>query len=92
MSISGIGGAGSSASALAALRLALRQTQPGSAAPAAPTAAPAAAAAPPATPDAALQDVVARAQFTTSLRIASAAVEQVGVAAQSYDPPALAPE
>ena len=96
MAIGGIG-QGGSASALAALKLALRQAAPGAGAsgagaagegtPAAAAAAPAA----PATPDAVLQDVVARAQFSSSLRVASAAVEQVDTVLRTYDAAAPAP-
>jgi hypothetical protein len=79
MAVGGIGPGGGAGSALLMLRLALRQTAPGAGAGSA--AAPAA----PATPDAVLQDVVARAQFSASLRVAGAAVEQVDILLQTYD-------
>jgi hypothetical protein len=79
MAVGGIGPGGGAGSALLMLRLALRQAAPGAgsgsaAAPAAPT-----------TPDALLQDVVARAQFSASLRVAGAAVEQVDTLLRTYD-------
>ena len=79
MAVGGIGPGGGAGSALLTLRLALRQTAPGAgtgtaAAPAAPT-----------TPDEVLQDVVARAQFSASLKVAGAAVEQVDTMLQTYD-------
>ena len=85
MAVGGIGPGGGAGSALLTLRLALRQTAPGAgvgtaAAPAAPQ-----------TPEAVLQDVVARAQFSSSLRVASAAVEQVDTVLRTYDAAAPAP-
>jgi hypothetical protein len=89
MAVGGIG-SGGAGSALLALRLALRQAQPGAGAPAGGAEAAAGAAAP-TTPDAVLQDVVARAQFTASVRVAQTAVEQVDTVLQTYDAAAGAP-
>ena len=80
MSVHGIGSG--SPSALYALRLALRRTQPGGGA-AGPGAA--AAEAGGATPEALLQDIVGRAQFLASVRAAAAAVEQVGTLLATFD-------
>jgi hypothetical protein len=84
MAINGIGPGGGSAASLQVLRLALRQTQPGAGDPAAAPA-PAAGVQAPVTPDAAMQDIVARAQFSASLRVASTAVENVATVLQTYD-------
>jgi hypothetical protein len=88
MAIGGIGSGGGAGSALLTLRLALRQSAPaGGAAGAASAAAPAA----PTTPDAMMQEAVARAQFSASLKVAGAAVEQVDVMLRTYDAAAGAP-
>ena len=84
MAIGGIGPVGGGGSALLTLKLALRQTAPGAGMAAAP------AAAAPDTPEGVLQDVVARAQFTASLQVASAAVEQVDTVMRTYDAAAAA--
>ena len=85
MAINGIGPGGGSAASLQVLRLALRQTQPGAGDPAAAPAPTAAGAQAPVTPDAAMRDIVARAQFSASLRVASTAVENVATVLQTYD-------
>ena len=89
MAVGGIGPGGGAGSALLTLRLALRKAAPGAGSTeAGEGAAPAEA---PLTPDAVLQDVVARAQFTASLRVAQAAVETVNTTLQTYDAAQPAP-
>jgi hypothetical protein len=91
VSVQGIRGGGSP-SALAALRLAFRQAQPGKgvgegeAAEGTREAGAAGGSAPELlAPEAVMRDIVGRAQFMASLRAASAAVEQGGTMLQAVD-------
>ena len=95
MSVQRIGGGGSP-SALAALKLALRQAQPGGTSGASGTsgAVSGSGASTPEmmAPEAVMRDIAGRAQFMASLRAASAAVEQVGTLLQTFDGGEVVPQ